>query len=302
VVAAALSLSATPAECQSVHLRGGVELVGLTVTVRDRGGRAASALRREDFELYENGRAQKITLCERDRLPMILTVLIDSSRSMASRLPAAKFVISDVLHVLQPGDVAALVDSSGSIRHTLTSDIGALRAALMDLAAGGTTSLYDSMSIAAELMSSHADPIGRAPYRRVLLVVSDGVDTASTEPVDAVVARMRSTATTVYAVRPPRRPGDLPGRTARNLEREHVSTLKRMTVATGGELFVDIDPHENTSVIEARLSRDSSTYLLGYSPVTPAAPEAHVTVRLKRRDLTVVATRFRWPASLGASD
>jgi len=267
-----------------------VEIVPMTVTVRDRAGRDVSDLRREDFELYANGQAQAISLFERERGPTVLTVVFDSSRSMAADIESARSLVGHLLDLLRPGDLGAILDCSESSRETLTADVDMLRKRLSNVAAGGTTALYDSMLRAGELTSSY---LGTAPlgnHQRVMVVVSDGVDTSSTMDLNAALARIRTSGTIVYIVRLNRGTSGTANRIARHLDREYVHALRRIADATGGDLFLDTD--SDYSEIRTRIERAlSSRYVLAYSPSTPAAPNLHLTVRLKRRELSVLAVR-----------
>jgi hypothetical protein len=158
------------------------------------------------------------------------------------------------------------------------------------------------MSVADELTSTHLRAAPQGKYQRVMVVVSDGVDTSSAMTLDAVLARTRTSGTVVYVVRPNRNLLGTGGRIAQHLDREHLRTLRRVTDATGGDLFVAPVADGDYSAIRRRIEHAlSSTYLLAYSPSTPAAPEAHVTVRIKRQDLSILTARLGQTATLVAA-
>ena len=295
----ALFLAPGIAQAQTPHVRRTVETVPLTVTVRDRGGRHVTDLNRDDFELYENGRAQAISLFERDRVPITLTVVLDASRSMATDIEGAKTIVNQLLDLLRPGDLGSIIDCSASVRQPPTADVDVLRRTVSDIVVRGTTALYDSMSLATQLATTDRRAAQHGTYQHVMVVVSDGVDTSSTTNIDAVLARFRARGTVVYVVRPTRTPPAATGRIAQHLDGEYLRTLRRVADATGGDLLVTPVAGRDYSAVRTRIGRAlSSTYLLAYSPSTPAAPEARVTVRLKRRGLRIHATRLAPPANL----
>src|SRR3954465_498082 len=91
VVAAALlgllaGLAPPFAAAQGEHtFRSGVDVTGITVTVRDADGHLVSDLTRDDFDIYEDGEKQPLTQFTRDRVPVSLGVLLDISDSMFGR-------------------------------------------------------------------------------------------------------------------------------------------------------------------------------------------------------------------------
>ena len=78
--AAATALLLADSEPQSVY-RAATDGVSVDVSVFD-GDRAVSALRPEDFELFDNGVRQTVTAAEQSRLPIDLRLLFDTSGSI----------------------------------------------------------------------------------------------------------------------------------------------------------------------------------------------------------------------------
>ena len=67
---------------QGFSFRTAVDLISVTATVTDRGGRFVGGLRAEDFEIYENGKLQAITQFDAERVPVSLGIALDTSGSM----------------------------------------------------------------------------------------------------------------------------------------------------------------------------------------------------------------------------
>src|SRR5262245_44223497 len=81
-----------PSEAQDPYrIKSGVELVSITATVADAGGRFVTGLRRDDFRVYEDGVPQTVSYFSADRAPVSLGVVLDTSGSMAGeKIDAAR--------------------------------------------------------------------------------------------------------------------------------------------------------------------------------------------------------------------
>src|SRR5213076_97227 len=67
---------------QDKTFRSGVDVTGITVSVRDADGHLVQDLTRDDFEIYEDGEKQPLTQFTEERVPVSLGVLLDISDSM----------------------------------------------------------------------------------------------------------------------------------------------------------------------------------------------------------------------------
>src|SRR5207344_3449407 len=81
---------APPAASQQPSFRAGVDIVSLNVTVTDPAQKYVIDLNEDDFQVYEDGVKQDITLFNRTNLPIALALLMDTSASMESRLGTAQ--------------------------------------------------------------------------------------------------------------------------------------------------------------------------------------------------------------------
>ena len=158
--------------------RGGVDLVTVSATVRDRRGRAVADLTAEDFEVLDRGVRRPITDFRTESAPVSVAILFDVSGSMdvASRSLAAKFAANHVLSWLEHGrDEAALFAFDSRLHEVapFTVDTRALQGALGEVDPFGATSLHDAIADTAKRISE------RANKRRAIVVLTDGIDTAS---------------------------------------------------------------------------------------------------------------------------
>src|SRR5436309_1020748 len=130
-----------------------VELVNVTATVLDEGGKYMDGLRPEDFELYENGEPQKISFFSHDlRVPISVGVLIDSSGSMRHKLQQALQTVREVALALSPQDEMFLVSFASDVemRRHFTSNMQDVQKSLRDIKAGGETAAYDAIQLGME--------------------------------------------------------------------------------------------------------------------------------------------------------
>ncbi len=153
-----------------------VKLVNVFVNVIDQNGAIVSGLTRDDFTLVEDGRPQQIAVFEHlSELPLNLTLAIDTSGSvhkdMAEEADAAKHFAHALL---RPQDQMSLMQFATDVRELtpFTNKVSQIDHGLGQLRGDWATSLYDAICQASERL-------GGKEGRRVLVLVSDGDDTAS---------------------------------------------------------------------------------------------------------------------------
>src|SRR5262245_36455333 len=154
--------------------RSEVEVVELDVAV-ERNGAPVTGLTAADFLLTDNGVIQDVGSVTLDRLPLSVTLVLDTSRSVAGdRLGNLVQAGQAATTALRPGDRAALITFSHAVnlRVPMTSDMNTLRTALARLHADGATALRDALHLALELQ-----PHDRT--RPLVLLFTDGRDSLS---------------------------------------------------------------------------------------------------------------------------
>lgn len=153
-----------------------VDLVNLFVTVRDRSGKLVQGLDRADFTVYEAGRSQEISHFSRERLGLVVALVLDSSLSMAQegKMEAAREAAAKFLDNLQPEDRALVIcfNQDVALRQELTTDRKALSGAIAECSPQGGTALYDAIYRA-------ADRLAPLEGRKVVVLLSDGRDEAA---------------------------------------------------------------------------------------------------------------------------
>ncbi len=163
-----------------------VSAILVPVTVKDKHGRLISNLEQKRFHLYVDDIEFPIKSFWREGgLPISYTFIVDVSGSMnGRRLARTRDAVLEFAKQLRADDEVCLITfGAGQVKRRLSfgTDPGLLPRVLESLRGYGTTALYDMLTAAPQAME------GARNVRRVILLFTDGVDTASTmTPADAV--------------------------------------------------------------------------------------------------------------------
>ena len=292
----AVSLVAAAAAAQEPgRFKSAAEVVMIDVLVTD-DRRAVTGLTANDFELLDNGTPQTIQQLYVEQLPLAVIMVLDTSGSVnGQRLDDLKKGAGVVVDRLRPSDQAAIVSFAGdlNLKAGLTSDRAMLHDAIRKLTAVGGTALRDATFAGLALR-------GAAQTRTLVLLFSDGVDTASILSEERVSQIARRSDATVYAIGIRDAPPPLPA-TGGGLLRPSTTTttlatddrfLTRIARETGGRLLHAQQNREIASTFARVIDEFNSRYVLGYVPTGVRAGGWHeVAVRLKKRQGTILARR-----------
>ncbi len=173
-VACLSRISAQPQDQGPATIRVDVNLVVLDATVKTKAGQIMGDLKKEDFEVREDGVAKKIELFSRDELPLNVALVLDLSDSIGPFLGPLRDAAATTLAALKPEDEVALFTFSteAELRVPLTKDKTKIAEQINSFKAGGATNINDGIFVAAEYLLMSA-PKGR----RVIILISDDVGT-----------------------------------------------------------------------------------------------------------------------------
>src|SRR6202163_1031763 len=274
-------------------IRVDVNLVVLDATVKTKDGQIMATLKKEDFEVREDGIAKKIELFSRDELPLNVALVLDLSDSIGPFLEPLRDAAATTLAALKPEDEVALFTFSteAELRVPLTKDKTTIAEQINSFKAGGATNINDGIFVAAEYLLKAA-PKGR----RVIILISDDVGTdAGGQGTREIVTETIAADAAVYNLK-------IPGynspatRFAASMIPGLVNIRKVMD-QTGGEIF-DVQNVANlNAVFSALIERIKTRYTLGYyTEANGAEGKPHkLDVRLassfgtKGRDYVVLA-------------
>ena len=257
-------------------IRVEVNLVSVITSVLDKNNRPAVNLGPEQFEIYEEGKLQKIELFEpQTQQPLDLALMMDASLSQLKELhfetdAAAQFI----RQVVRPGDRVAVFEFTESITQLIgfSDDVPRLQSAVRRVAPGDGTSLYDAVFLGAQALGK-----GAAGRRRVLVLLTDAGETTSRSDFDAARRAALRAEALLYTivVQPVKSEG------GRNTAGEHA--LVTISDSTGGAMYYPDQPSQLDEMFDL-INRELRTqYRLGYYP-QPRPPEGsyrQIEVRVK---------------------
>ena len=192
VILSALTAGATlAAGWQQPVFRAGIPTVSVYATVVDPGGRLVRNLAIDDFEVFDNGRRQELSLFASDLRPITLVMMLDRSESMERHFTLVRDAAEQFVGHLLPDDKVRIGSFSDRVQldpETFTSNKTTLTRILRhDLLPAGLTPLWNATSIA---MTALAHEEGR----RVVLVFTDGIDSPDTLTKNTSFREVRSRA------------------------------------------------------------------------------------------------------------
>jgi VWFA-related protein len=282
----------TPAQAPKATFKSTVDVVSVAAVVRDKHGRFAAKLKKEDFIIQEKGVRREIVDFHADsNAPVRVALLFDVSGSMRllDRLEEARQAARHVLGALRfgdAGDEAAVFSFDMNLQslQPFTADAGAIESALARVTPYGQTSLYDAIAQTARRV---ADTRPGDPHRRAVVVFTDGVDTSSLltpEQVSAIASEI-DVPVYVMALMSANEHADRGDRSA-----VPDGVLRTLAQWTGGDLFVTSAPAHESIAARQIIDELRHQYVLAF-PASPAAGWHALDVKTKNRDLTVRARR-----------
>jgi len=282
--AAALTVRAqqTPQQPQTVFKGGTGAVVSIVATVNDAQRRLVPNLTRDDFEVLDNDKPQPLTLFDNDIQPITVVVMLDTSASMTGsidllRAAAVQFVIR-----LLPADKARVGAFNDKIQFSsrFTSDRDELSADVRDLDYGNGTRLWDAVG-------ASLDELKGIEGRRVILVFTDGDDTASKLGLGNVIDRSRAEDVMVYAI----------GLESNYFDGERMIRskpdrgLRKIADETGGGYF-ELQKTSELAPTFTRVAQElHSQYLMGFEATQLDGKVHKLVVRMKQPGMTSRARR-----------
>ena len=292
VGACALTVLAVPTGAQ---IKVSTQTVPLYVTVTDTAKRLVPDLLREDFEIYDNGKLQTLTNFDNQVTPISVVVMLDTSGSMTLALDLVKQAAEEFLIRLLPedkGKVGAFNDKIEVKPQTglpFTNNRDQLIRYLQELDFGYPTRLYDAVDYGINELKT-------VDGRKVVLVFTDGADTASRLDSGDVTERSRVDEVMVYSV---------------GMENEYMAGnqrvrtspdrgLRRLSEETGGGFFM-LKKKDELGPTFTRIAQElHSQYVMGFSPETLDNKVHKLEVRVKRPGTTARARKSYVASAPGA--
>jgi Ca-activated chloride channel family protein len=268
---------------ESAVFRTGASLVALNVTVTDAKKRFVAGLEARDFAVFEDGIQQDVRFFESNAVPIDLIILLDASASMRHRLQTVHRAALGFVGTLRAGDRAAVVAFSDGVDvlQALTSDRGALEAAIRSTTAAGATALHNAVYVALKQFGRSVRESGEV-RRQALAVLSDGADTSSLIGFEDVLEIAQKSGVSIYTISlASDYSEDAPASAARAFSQSDYA-MRKLAQDTGALSFFPKSVDELGAIYDSIAKELSHQYSIGYTPRNARADGKYrrITVRV----------------------
>ena len=250
---------ANPSSSDDVTFRADTRLVVLPISVADSRGKLVTDLKQSAFKVFENGVEQPIKIFKREDVPVSLGIIIDNSGSMKEKRQKVEIASLDMVKASNPQDEVFIVNFNDEawLDVPMTSDIKAMQEGVARIDSRGGTAMRDAISMSIDYLKKEGKR-----QKKVLLVITDGNDNASTINLERLVNRSQQNEVLLFSI------GLL------NEEERHEAKIAKRALdtlarETGGLAFypkgvADVDQIALEVAHEIR-----NQYTIGYSPTVP---------------------------------
>jgi len=273
-----------------------VDLVNVLFTVADKRGKFIPELKRENFRVFEDGRPQTISNFSADtNLPLTVALLIDTSGSVRDRLQFEQQAAIEFFRstLIRGKDRAILIsfDSGVDLLQDFTDDPDQLAKSMGNMRAGGGTSLFDAMYLAAkEKLPAHEG-------RRILVVITDGDDNSSRITLTESLESAQRNDVVIYAI------STNAAGVGGNRSQRGDKILKTFTDATGGRTFAPQKLEDLSANFRDIAAELRAQYALAYQSTNLLRDGAFRRIRVEPADKRyVVRTRSGYYAPRKPTD
>ena len=257
LIAFLLAASMLAAQDPGTTISVDVRLVNVFVTVTDDHGAPIAGLKKDNFELSEDGRPQKISVFDKESaLPLSIVLAIDTSLSTRKDLPLELASAKRFAHaILRPVDALSLYEFSEIVNEVtpFTSDLKRLDRSIEGIRPGSATALYDALYLGAQALD-------RRQGRKVMVVITDGGDTVSQISYKEAVRRAQEAEAILYSVIVV----PVEASAGRDTGGEHA--LIQLSQDTGGRYFYATSTAQLDDAFRQISDELRTQYLLAYYP------------------------------------
>ena len=282
-VAAGVALLTVPTGAQ---IKVSTQTVPMYVTVTDGTKRLVPDLQREDFEVYDNGKPQQLTNFDNQVTPINVVVMLDTSGSMTLTLDLVKQAAEEFLLRLLPDDKAKVgafndkIEVKPATGLPFTSNRDQLIRYLGDLDFGYPTRLFDAVDYSITELEA-------IDGRKVVLVFTDGEDTASRVGAGDVTERARVQEVMIYSVGMENEYFNGQSRVRTSPDRG----LRKLSDETGGGFFM-LRKKDELGPTFTRIAQElHSQYVMGFSPETLDGKVHKLEVKVKKPGMAARARK-----------
>lgn len=237
-----------------------VDLVNILFTVADRKGKFVTNLKKDDFKVFEDERAQTITnFSSETDLPLTIALLVDTSGSIRDKLQFEQRAATEFFYsTLQRGKDKAMIisfDSGVDLIQEFTDDPEKLAGAVQKIRAGGGTSLYDAIYLAV------TQKLAGQQGRRVVILITDGDDNSSRISLTETLEAAQKNDVAIYAIST-----NSESFFGSKEQERGDKTLRKFAAETGGRPFFPLKLQDLSSSFVGIREELRAQYQIGYRP------------------------------------
>jgi VWFA-related protein len=307
---AALALAAGSLSGQDLPepIKVDVNVVNMLASVHDKKGALINTLKKEDFQLFEDGQPQTVKYFTKETdLPLTIGLLVDVSGSQANLIDIEKRAATDFFRsVLKKKDVAFVISfgADSELLQDITSSPRLLQEGLdrlrLNAGVGGIhpgpvptasqpkgTVLYDAVSLAA------TDRLAKEVGRKVIVLITDGVDQGSSYSIKRAIEDAQKADSVIYSIYYID-PGAYMGRGGISFGGGGgEGYLKQMSEETGGRVFKVDRSHTLQDAFAQLQDEMRSQYAIGWTPTNDRKDGSYhkTELRLADKNLKVQARK-----------
>ena len=262
---------------QEPTFRLNVRLVNVFTTVTDSRGAPVANLTKDDFRIFEDGKAQTISVFDKEsEMPLSIVLEVDTSESTRRDIKlevasAKRFVHS----IMRPVDRLSVFQITENVEQLtgFTSNVKYIDQGIERLSSGAGTSLYDAIFLGADSLVDHQG-------RKVMVLITDGGDTTSQTDYANALRRAQQAEAIVYSIIVVPVAADA----GRNLGGEHA--LIQISHDTGGKYYYASGLNDLDEAFRQISEELRTQYLLAYYPNRQLSdsPFRRITVEVTKKD------------------
>ena len=247
------------------------DLVAVPLTVTDSRGRRISDLKQQDFVLTDDGREARIDYFASGAERIALAFVLDNSGSLREQLSRQRDAALGLFSRFGPASSVAVIrfGQQAKLLAPFTREAEGARAAFsVPVNLSERTAIFDAGMVA---IQAYASRVENSPERRIAILISDGLDTASRANAQQVIAAANRMNVSFYVIQLPLfTPSD-----GRLIPRPAAKGFRDLAEKTGGKYFVagssssalaPNSPVDLTPVFAAIEEDLRSQYVIGFYP------------------------------------
>lgn len=247
----------SPADDAGTTIRVNVKLVNVFSTVTNPGGAPVSSLKEDDFQLFEDGKPQKIAVFQREsELPLSIVIAIDASLSTRNNQRLELDSARRFAHaILRPIDGISLFQFSEVVDQLtpFTADLRTIDRGISRVHTGAATALYDTLYLGSDALLDRRG-------RKVMVVITDGGDTVSKTSYQEAVREAQQAEVILYSIIIV----PIENSAGRDIGGEHA--LIQLSRDTGGKYFYASSLEQLDAAFRQISDELRTQYLIAYYP------------------------------------